>query len=316
LFLLKGIKIYFNSALVLLLKRIKIYFNSALVLFYFRCMSSICFNGKILPADEPALLVSNRGYRYGDGLFETIKVTNGQVLLECYHFERLFSGLSLLRFEIPGLFTKEKISREIIQLCKKNGTEKLGRVRLSVFRGNGGLYDEDKTLQYVIESWPLNESANKLNENGLVIDIFPDAEKSCDKFSNLKSANFLPYSMAAQYAKENKLNDCLVLNNSGGIADSTIANLFIIKNGVVLTPGLEEGCVSGVMRRHLLTQLKSAGIDVNETTVTASDIKNADEIFLTNAINGIRWVRQFRDITYTNKQTAQIYKQIVQTILL
>ncbi len=274
-------------------------------------MNSICFNGKILRADEPALLVSNRGYRYGDGLFETMKVSAGRILLEKYHFERLFSGLSLMKFDIPGLFTKEKISQAILHLCKRNNTEELARVRLSVFRGNGGLYDEDKALQYVIESWSLNESVNRLNENGLVIDIYADAEKSCDKFSNLKSANFLPYSMAAQYAKENKLNDCLVLNNSGGVADSTIANLFIIKNGVVLTPALEEGCVNGVMRRHLLIELKKADIEANETAITTGDIKNADEIFLTNAINGIRWVRQFRDATYTNSQTAQIYKQFV-----
>ena len=277
-------------------------------------MNHICFNGKVLPADEPALLVSNRGYRYGDGLFETMKIAGGLILLEGYHFERLFSGLSLMKFEIPGLFTKEKISHEVLQLCKKNDAEELARVRLSVFRGNGGLYVEDKALQYVIESWPLNDSANKLNENGLVIDIYPEAEKSCDKFSNLKSANFLPYSMAAQYAKENKLNDCLVLNNSGGIADSTIANLFIIKDGVVLTPGLDEGCVNGVMRRHLLTELKSAGIEANETSITTGDIKNADEIFLTNAINGIRWVRQFRNKVYTNIKTVEIYNRFIRTI--
>jgi branched-chain amino acid aminotransferase len=277
-------------------------------------MNHICVNGKMLPADEPALLVSNRGYRYGDGLFETMKIAAGRIVLENYHFERLFSGLLLMKFDKPGLFTKEKISQEILQLCKKNECEKLARARLSVFRGNGGLYDEDKTLQYVIESWPLIESVNKLNENGLVIDIYPDAEKSCDKFSNLKSANFLPYSMAAQYAKKNKLNDCLVLNNSGGVADSTIANLFVINNGIVITPALEEGCVSGVMRRHLLTELKEAGIEANETAITTGDIKNADEIFLTNAINGIRWVRQFRDKMYTKIKTVEIYNQFIKTI--
>jgi len=277
-------------------------------------MNSICFNGKILPADETGLMVSNRGYRYGDGLFETMKVSTGRILLEGYHFERLFAGLLLLKFDIPGLFTKEKLRQQILQLCKKNGCEELGRVRLSVFRGNGGLYDEDKALQYVIESWSLNESANKFNDNGLVIDVYPDAEKSSDKFSNLKSANFLPYSMAAQYAKENKLNDCLVLNNSGGVADSTIANLFIIKEGVVITPGLEEGCVDGVMRRHLLTELQSAGMEPTKASVTVSDIRKADEVFLTNAINGIRWVRQFKDREYGNSQTIEIYRKLIQTI--
>ena len=245
-------------------------------------MNSICFNGKFFSADEPVLLASNRGYRYGDGLFETMKVQQGNIL--------------------------------ILHLCKKNKCEQLGRVRLSVFRGNGGLYDEEKALQYLIECWPLNESVSKLNENGLVIDIYSEAEKSCDKFSNLKSANFLPYSMAALYAKEKKVNDCLVLNSTGSIADSTIANLFVIKNGIIVTPGLDEACVNGVMRRHLLKEIPNAGYDTREVTVSVNDLANADEVFLTNAINGIRWVRQFRDKLYTNIKTTEIYNRFIKTI--
>ena len=277
-------------------------------------MYSILFNGKIIPGDEPVLLVSNRSYRYGDGLFETMKVVNGIILLAEYHFERLFSSLSVLKFNPPKLFTKEKLGHLILQLCRKNECEDLARVRLSVFRGNGGLYDEDKTMQYVIESWPIDKAVNGFNENGLVIDIYPDAAKSCDKFSNLKSANFLPYSLAALYAKENKLNDCLLLNVSGGIADSTIANVFIIKDGIISTPGLQEGCVNGVMRRYLVEKMQNAGYKIQQTAVSINDLKNADEVFLTNAINGIRWVREFRDKIYTNVTTEEIYNRFVKTI--
>ncbi len=278
-------------------------------------MSSICFNGKIVSGEEPVLMASNRSYRYGDGLFETMKLINGYIALEQFHFERLFAGISLLKFDTPKLFTAEKIRQEILQLCRKNSCEKMARVRLSIFRGNGGLYDEDKTLQYVIESWSLNESVNKLNENGLVIDIYPDARKSCDKFSNLKSANFLPYSLAAQYAKENKLNDCLVLNTKEAIADSTIANVFIIKEGIISTPALDEGCVKGVMRRYLIEKLRDGGYELREGVLTVNNLEHADEVFLTNAINGIRWVKQFRDTMYTNNHAANIYKQFIQTIL-
>ena len=277
-------------------------------------MNSICFNGKIVAADEPVLLVSNRSYRYGDGLFETIKVAEGLVILENYHFERLFSGLSLLKFEIPVHFTKEKIKAGILQLCKRNGCEKLARVRFSVFRGNGGLYDEDKSLQYIIECWPLSNSVNKLNENGLVIDVFNESAKTCDKFSNLKSANFLIYSMAALYAKEKKINDCLVLNTKGNIADSTIANIFTIKNGVISTPGLDQGCINGVKRRHLLNQLRDGGEEVQEMVITVGDIEAADELFLTNAINGIRWVKQFGNKNFINTKTAEIYNRVLTTI--
>lgn len=283
-------------------------------LFYFGGMNFILLNGKITSGDEPALMVSNRSYRYGDGLFETIKVIQGRIVLQAYHFERLFSGFAVLKFEIPKLFTKEKLEEEILALCKRNECEKLARIRLSVFRGNGGLYDGDTTLQYVIECWPLEESVNKLNENGLVIDVYPDAIKSCDKFSNLKSANFLPYSMAALFAKENNLNDCLVVNNSGNIADSTIANVFVVKDAVISTPSLEEGCVNGVMRRHLLQLMSNAGYTIRETVIPVTDIENADEIFLTNAIHGIRWVKQFRDKISTNGISQEIYYRYIKTI--
>ena len=149
----------------------------------------------------------------------------------------------------------------------------------------------------------------QLNENGLVIDIFPDARKSCDKFSNLKSANYLPYAMAARYAKENKLNECLVLNVHERIADATIANIFLIKGDRLITPSLNEGCVNGVMRRYLIANIK-----VEEGEIAETDIQDADEVFLTNAISGIRWVKNFREKSYSNLQSRKIYKDLIQTI--
>ena len=274
----------------------------------------ICLNGKILRAEDPVLLASNRGYRYGDALFETMKVASKNILLEAYHFERLFAGLRLLQFEVPKLLTREKLCKEVLLLAEKNNCGNLARIRLSVFRGNGGVYDEERTPQYLIECWPLNESLNRLNENGLVIDVFPAARKSCDSFSHLKSANYLPYTMAAIYAKANKLNDCLVLNTDGNIADATIANVFLIKEGVIITPGPDQGCVNGVMRRHLLEKMKDAGYSIQENPVSVSTLEEADEVFLTNAISGIRWVKQFREKGYLNNLTVEIYNRFIKTI--
>lgn len=266
-----------------------------------------------MPADEPALLAANRGFRYGDGLFETMKVVHEKIWLESYHFERLFVGLALLKFEIPPLINAEKLAAEIAHLCQKNKCEKLARVRLTAFRGNGGLYDEDRALQYIIECWPANETMNRLNENGLVTAIFPDARKSCDIFSNLKSSNYLPYVMAALHAKEHKLNDCLVLNTSGHIADATIANVFIIKDNMIITPALSEGCVNGVMRRYLLEKLPAAGYKIQEAPVTIDDLESAGELFLTNAMYGIRWVKHCGDKVYMNQQTGKIYNDFIQS---
>jgi branched-chain amino acid aminotransferase len=277
-------------------------------------MNRVCLDGKMIAGDEPALMADNRGFRYGDALFETMKLINGKIVLGQYHFERLFSGLQLLKFEIPVLLTPEKINLDILHLCKQNKSENLARVRLTVFRGNGGLYDEAKNPQYLIECWPLNESVNRLNENGLIIDIFPEARKSCDKFSNLKSVNYLPYTMAAIYAKENKLNDCLVLNEYERICDASIANIFWIKNEKIYTPALSEGCIAGVMRKYLLAKLQGAGFTIQELPCTIEMLENADEVFLTNAINGIRWVSRFREKEYPYSQAEHLFAGFIRPL--
>jgi branched-chain amino acid aminotransferase len=278
-------------------------------------MNSICLNGKIISSSQPVLMADNKSYRYGDGIFETMKVYKGKFLLEELHVERLLRGIRILKLEMPSLLTIEKLLEQVIQLCLKNKCVQLARVRLSLFRGNGGVYEGDNLLHYLIECWPLNESLNQLNENGLVIGLFPDARKSCDVFANIKSASYLPYAMAARYAKENKWNDCLLMNTFDRIADATIANLFLIQNNHIITPALEEGPVAGVMRNYLFTQLAEAGYTLEEGKVTADDLLTADELFLTNAITGIRWVKNYANKTYSCNQTTKIYNQFVKTIL-
>jgi branched-chain amino acid aminotransferase len=275
-------------------------------------MNFVSLNGKLLPDNEPVFLAANRSYRYGDGLFETVKVRDGKLVLGAFHFERLFGGLSLLDYNIPAHFTTSQIEVEILSLCQENGCEKSARVRLSVSRGDGGLYDDAGSFHYLVECWPLTNNVDKLNEEGLIIDIFSGARKACDTFSNLKSANFLPYVMAARFAHQQKLDDAIVLNQHGRIADATIANIFIIKNDILVTPPLAEGCVDGVMRRWLKEQ--GTRFRVQEEPLSIADLGMADELFLTNAMYGIRWVKHFREKTYGNSQTQEIYKAFIQTI--
>ncbi|RYG43169.1 MAG: aminotransferase class IV, partial [Chitinophagaceae bacterium] len=270
---------------------------------------SICLNGKFLPADMPVLMADNKSYRYGDGLFETMRVRNGQIPVEELHFNRLFEGLVLLGFQMPAHLDITVLKDQIVRLCHKNQCAKLARVRLSFFRGNGGINDADGNAQYLVECWPLEPSVNSLNENGLVIDIHPEARKSCDKFSNLKSASHLPYIMAASYARSRKLNDCLLLNVYERIADSTIANVFITRGEQIITPPLREGCVNGVMRKYLLSQFT-----IEERTLTLDDLLAADEVFLTNAIKGIRWVGQFRERKYSHTKASAMQAMLHSTL--
>jgi len=281
-------------------------------LFYFDDMNFVSVNGGIVLRENAQLSPGDHSYRYGDGLFETMKLIKGNILFEDYHFERLFLGLKTLQFRIPSLFTKQNIVEQVRKLCNKNSCEELARVRLSVSRGNGGLYDCDNQLSWLIESWPLEKAG--LNENGLVIDVFPDARKSVDIFSNLKSANYLPYVMAALWAKENKLNDALILNQHERICDSTIANVFWVKEAKIFTPPLNEGCVAGVLRRRILDcRLQIADFFVNERILTKDILLDADEVFLTNVITGIRWVKECGDKIYDNKIANKIFATLIQT---
>ncbi|HEY4064607.1 MAG TPA: aminotransferase class IV [Puia sp.] len=271
----------------------------------------INFNATILPSVTPLLTADNRGFRYGDGIFETMAVKNGRIRLGGYHFERLATGARLLQFEIPFSLIPGQLTHQIQELCERNGHSLSARVRLVLFRKDMGLPDaEDPLPDYIIQSWPLAPGDDELNTKGWSLGIFPDGRKACDPLSNLKSNNYLLYVLAASYARKQGSDDCLVLNSQGRIADSTIANLFYIRQNKIYTPPLSEGCVAGVMRRRLLELLPSAGFECSERPVTIEDLACADEVFLTNALKGIRWIASFRHRTYTHELTTSIYREL------
>ena len=281
-------------------------------------MTYFNYNGKLFTTDTAVISAANRGLRYGDGLFETIKCINGKLLLADEHFARLWKGMGVLQVEIPKHFAPDKLEEAIIALAKKNGHEATARVRLTVIRGDGGLYDAINHFpNYSIETWALINSDTKkaaLNSNGLVLGIYTEVKKSCDILSNLKHNNYLPYVMAALFAKKQKWNDAIVLNSEGRIADTTIANIFMIKDRQVFTPALEEGCVAGVMRKAVIKRLRADSWELTEKPVTIEDIMNADEIFLTNSIYDIRWVQRIGDKEYGSAITQKIYTAILPTI--
>jgi len=275
--------------------------------------SSSNYNGVLYPADRPLLTADNRGFRYGDGLFETLFVRREGIRLAAYHFERLVAGMRVLDLDVPDGF-EEKISGEALALCEANGSFSSGvaRVRLAVFRGESSFMGPvDRRPNYIIQSWSLGRETA---ERGLSLDVFPDGHKACDVLSNLKSNNYLIYILAAQFARQRGLDDCLVLNSHGRLADSTIANLFYIRNSVFYTPPLSEGGVAGVMRRHLLEVLPRAGYAVVEQPVAAADLLAADEVFLTNAIRGLSWVGAFQGRQLSRRLSAVVDEQLIKTL--
>lgn len=276
-------------------------------------MNFINFNGKFIEAQTAVITADNRGLRYGDGLFETIKYKNNALILVDEHLSRLWKGMQLLQFDIPKLFTPDNLQDQILQLVKKNNLT-TARIRLSIVRGNGGLYDAvNHHPLYIIQAWSIADNNTTLNENGLQVCIYNEAKKALDNFSNLKHNNYLPYFMGALFAKKQQCNDALILNQHDRICDSTIANIFIVKEESIFTPSLAEGCVAGVMRKFILQQLIEQGLTVTETALTKEDLLNADEVFLSNSIYNIRWVAAIENKTYTNSTVKKIFNLLTKT---
>jgi branched-chain amino acid aminotransferase len=271
-------------------------------------------NGKLVKADAPIIGAQSRGLRYGDGLFETIKLKDGQLLHADEHFARLWQGLQLLQFAVPRQFSPTMLEDQILTLAQKNRLPS-ARVRLTVYRGNGGLYDpQSHAPQYIIEATELPQGNGAWNSNGLVLGMYADVRKSCDLVANIKHNNYLPYLMAALHAKTEKWNDAIVLNTHGRICDTTIANIFMVKDQMVITPALAEGCVAGVMRKQVLALLRQHPIEAQERAIEPAELLQADEVFVTNAIYGLRWVQQVNDAMYGNGLTQKIYSLLQSTI--
>jgi branched-chain amino acid aminotransferase len=267
----------------------------------------LSFNGAIIPEEDFRISANNRGLRYGDGLFETMKIRGGQILLEQLHTDRLFASLRLMQIQLPESFSVTHLREQIKLLLKKNEHIECARVRVMVCRGDGGLYEATMHQPLVlIQSWPLQESVGM---SSVKIDVYPDGRKSMDAFSNLKSNNYLCYVMGAIFAAKKQLDDALILNAQGRIADATIANVFLIKDGKVITPPLSEGCVNGVYRRFLLERFIRDGTLFRERPVGVDALLSADEVFLTNAITGIRSVASCGTKRYANEMTQMLQQR-------
>ena len=272
------------------------------------------YNNEFFRVGMPVISIQNRSFRYGDGLFETMRMYNGKIINADFHFERLFAGMRVLEFETPPKFCRTYYTDAVNELLLKNSIFKYAKIRLMVFRGDEGIFEiENNSTNYIIEAFSFSEKI-ELNERGIELDIFPDGGKSISRFSNLKSNNYLSSIMAARFARTNNLDDAIILNDFERVCESSIANIFIIKGSEIFTPPLSEGCVAGTMRRWFLEKFELKNYTVTEKAVSINDLLNADEIFLTNSLYLLKWVRKFRNKTYTNLKIKEIFKEVIQDI--
>jgi branched-subunit amino acid aminotransferase/4-amino-4-deoxychorismate lyase len=268
-------------------------------------------NGEIVDSNTPVFTANNRAFLYGDALFETIRVVKGVPLFFEDHFHRLLSGMMVLQMKFERTLDLNYFKDQIVQLAAVNKHEDAARVRMEFYRKAGGYYTpENNDIGFLIQTEKLEQAEYRLNPKGLKVDVYKDQLKPVGLLSNLKTCNSLLFILAGIYKTQKGLDDSLLLNSRGTLSESLSSNIFIVVNGVLLTPPLQDACVAGVMRNQIFKIAKKRNKKIIEKSISVDDLLAADEIFLTNAISGIRWVVAFRHKRYFNTMAKWLAEEL------
>lgn len=270
------------------------------------------FDGKFF-SDTKKISTNNRAFRYGDGFFETIKIINGKIAFWENHFNRIIASSKLLNYQIPKDF-KFLLFTNIKELLSKNSIEKGGRLRLHIFRRDGGLYTPNTNkVSYLIEVESADNSY-KLNASGLKLGLYDKLFKADNVLSNYKLSGATIYVLAASFCKTSKFDEVILLNNNKRIAEVSSSNIFAINGSEILTPSLTELALDGTMRTTFLSDefrelvLDKLSIEIYESKLKPEDLKQCDEVFITNAISGIKWISEFQQVKFKNNKIKEISK--------
>ena len=250
------------------------------------------YNGNLVAFDDVKITPNNRAFKYGDSVFETIKVVHGKLVFWEEHYFRLMASMRMLRMNIPMNFTLEFLEEQILKTVSVNEHNKNTRSRLSVTRKDGGFYTPNTNeIDYLIESQEIEYSTKASYK----VDLFKDFYMYSGHLSTVKTNNKLIHTLASIYAKENELDNCILLNERKGVVEVTNASLFLIKGTLIKTPPLTEGCLKGIAREKVISVITSSNnYTLEEAIISPFEIQKADEVFITNSIIGIQPITNYR----------------------
>lgn len=268
----------------------------------------INFNGELVLDENVKISIENRGFKYGDAVFETIKVNNNKIIFWEDHYFRLMASMRMLRMKIPMNFTLEHLEKEILKTIATQNSVNSFRVRLNVYRKDGGLYTpKTNKIDYVID---VKENTYKTKET-YKVDVFKDFYNYSGLLSTIKTNNRMVNTLASIYAKENDLDNCVIINEKKGVVEVTNANIFILKGNIVKTPALTEGCIKGIARGKIIEIItKNPDYILEETNISPFEIQKSDEVFITNAIIGIQPVTHYKKKKFTTTFSNKLMQSL------
>jgi branched-subunit amino acid aminotransferase/4-amino-4-deoxychorismate lyase len=257
-------------------------------------------DGVIHSGTEPLFTPDSRSYRYGDGFFESMKMAHGAVLHIDKHMSRIHKSALLLKFTLPENFDSVELGNRIRETAASQSIEH-ARVRCTLLRESDGLYTPiANNARIIIEITKTDQALYDYNATGLNLGSYSEMTKNANFISTLKTTSSLLYVMAGIHAKEHGFDECVIFNENGRIAESISSNIFTVSGEFINTPPLSEYCVDGVMRKVVIQLAQAYGYTVLEQPISEITLNTADEIFLTSATRGIRWVGEYKGKRYRN----------------
>ena len=268
----------------------------------------ININGELLFEQNIKLSTENRGFKYGDAIFETIKVSNNRIIFWEDHYFRLMASMRMLRMKIPMEFTLEFLQKEILKTVAAQDNAVSYRVRLNIYRKDGGLYTpKTNEIDYLIDV----KKNIYITKEVYKVDIFKDFYSYSGLLSTIKTNNRMVNTLASIYAKENDLDNCVLINEKKGAVEVANGNIFILKGNTIKTPALTEGCIKGIIRKKVIEIIaKNPEYNLEETNISPFEIQKADEVFITNAIIGVQPVTNYKKKQFKADFSNKIAKSL------
>ena len=275
----------------------------------------INFNGNIQDVSNFAV-ENNRGFLFGDAIFETIKVNGTKILFLEEHYLRLMASMRICRMEIPMNFTMEFMEEEILKLIALQANTISNRIRFSVFRNAEGFYHPfSNEVQFIITCSVLASDTYTFSTSKYEVELFKDFYVSKHLLATLKTNNKMINVVASIFAKENGFENCLLINEDKNVVEATNGSVFMKMGNQIITPPISDGCLNGIMRKQVIAIVaKIEGIEMIEKSISPFDLQKADELFISNVITGIQPITKYRKKEFTIDLSKQLLQKLNDTI--
>ncbi|QCJ41399.1 branched-chain-amino-acid transaminase [Bacillus sp. S3] len=242
----------------------------------------IFLGGEFVKKEDAVVSVFDHGFLYGDGVFEGIRVYNGNIFRVDAHLKRLFESAQSIMLKIP--YTQEEMTQLIVETIRKNQLES-AYIRVVVSRGKGNLGLDPTSCSnpsVIIIAEPLSMYPKEFYDNGIKIASVASRRNRPDVLSpQIKSLNYLNNILVKLEANQVGVQEALMMNDQGYVTEGSADNIFIVKNGILYTPPVYLGALEGITRNAILDVARAKGYDVRESPFTRHDVYVADEVFLT-----------------------------------